>query len=142
MCYSIGLIATAANKRANSHNFKTYIWIRLQFLSFPFTDWAEVFIVYESSMEENNTFREIRECFWRKKIVVTVTELEFVWQTSTVVVFSEVYMRLFYLTRSLIDRCQFFDRYLQKNVSKFVWKPFKPSLSLLKLKYALVKPLP
>ena len=89
MCYSIGLIAIAANKRANSHNFKTYIWIHLQLLSFPFTDWAEVYVVYESSMEENNTFRKIRECFWRKKIVVTVTELEFVWQTSTVVVFQK-----------------------------------------------------
>ena len=31
-----------ANKRANSHNFKTYIWIYLHWLLLSFTDWTEI----------------------------------------------------------------------------------------------------
>ena len=39
---------------------------------------------------------------------------------------------LFFLTHSLIDRCQMLTDTCKDNVSKFVWKPFKSPLSLRK----------
>ena len=40
----------------------------------------------------------------------------------------------FFLTRSLIDRCQIVTDICKNNVSKFIWKPFKSPLSLRKWK--------
>ena len=37
-----------------------------------------------------------------------------------------------FLARSVIDRCQIVTDTCKNNVSKFVWKPFKSSLSLRK----------
>ena len=39
---------------------------------------------------------------------------------------------LFFLTCSLIDRCQFVIDTCKNNVSKFVWKPFKSLYHLRK----------
>ena len=41
---------------------------------------------------------------------------------------------LFFLTHSLIERCQIVTDTCKNNVSKFVWKPFKSPLSLRKWK--------
>ena len=43
-------------------------------------------------------------------------------------------MRFFFLTRSLIYRCQIVTDTCKNDVSKFVWKPFKSPLSLRKWK--------
>ena len=48
--------------------------------------------------------------------------------------FSKVYVRIFFLTRSLIDRCQMVTDTCKNNVSKFVWRPFKSPLSIRKWK--------
>ena len=53
-------------------------------------------------------------------------------QTSSVVF--QMFLRFFFLTRSLIDRCQIVTDTCKNNVSKFVWKPFKSPLSLRKWK--------
>ena len=52
-----------------------------------------------------------------EKIVVTVIELEFVCQTSTIVIFfSKVHRCFFSLTRSLIDGCQIVTDTCKQNV--------------------------
>ena len=48
--------------------------------------------------------------------------------------FFKVARALFFLTRSLIDRCQIVTDTCKNNVSNFVWKPFKLPLSLRKWK--------
>ena len=68
----------------------------------------------ESSMRVNNTFRYIIGCFWRKHCCDSPC------QTSSVVF--------------LIDRCQIVTDTCTNNVSNFVWKPFKSTLSLRKWK--------
>ena len=45
-----------------------------------------------------------------------------------------MFLRFFFLTRSLIDRCQIVTDICKNNVSKLVWKPFKSPLSLRKWK--------
>ena len=77
-------------------------------------------------MRVNNTFRTIIDCFWRKHC------RDSPYQTSSVV-FLSVHT-LFFLTRSLIDRCQIVTDTCTNNVSKFDWKPFKSPLSLRKWK--------
>ena len=51
----------------------------------------------ESSMRVNNTFRYIIDCFWRKH------RRDSPCQTSSVVF--KIFLRFFFLTHSLIDRC-------------------------------------
>ena len=80
----------------------------------------------ESSMRVNNTFRYIIDCFWRKHCRDSPC------QTSSVVF--QIFLRFFFLTRSLIDRCQIVTDTCKNNVSNFVWKPFKSTLSLRKWK--------
>ena len=48
--------------------------------------------------------------------------------------FKSVHTLFFFLTCSLIDRCQMVTDTCKDNVSKFVWKPFKSPLSLRKWK--------
>ena len=48
--------------------------------------------------------------------------------------FKSVHSLFFFLTCSLIDRCQMVTDTCKDNVSKFVWKPFKSPLSLRKWK--------
>ena len=80
-------------------------------------------------MRVNNTFRKIIDCFWRKHCRDSPC------QTSSVVF--QIFLRFFFLTRSLIDRCQIVTDTCKNNVSKFVWKPFKSPLSLRKWKSPL-----
>ena len=77
-------------------------------------------------MRVNNTFRKIIDCFWRKHCRDSPC------QTSSVVF--QIFLRFFFLTRSLIDRCQIVTDTCKNNVSKFVWKPFKSPLSIRKWK--------
>ena len=115
------------NKLSQLQNKK--IWIYLQLLSSQFTSSTEVKLL---------TWIH-RRLEW---IILSVRSLTFFWrnhcrdspcQTSSVV-FSKVYMRFFFLTRSLIDRCQIVTDTCKNNVSKFVRKPFKSPLSLCKWK--------
>ena len=52
---------------------------------------------------------------------------------KVVSLFFKCELRFFFLTRSLIDRCQIVTDTC-KNVSKFVWKPFKSPLPMRKWK--------
>ena len=61
--------------------------------------------------------------------VVTVTEPEFVCQTSTVVLFVFFSMSVFFLTRSLTDRCQIVTDTFKKMLVSF----FESLLSHLSL---------
>ena len=65
--------------------------------------------------------------------------LKFVCKTSAVVVvvvvvigFFFLSVHVFFLARFLIDRCQIVTDICTKNVSNFVWKPFKSPFSLHK----------
>ena len=80
----------------------------------------------ESSMRVNNTFRFITECFWKNHCRDSLC------QTSSVVF--QIFLRFFFLARSLIDKCQIVTESCKNNVSKSVWKPFKSPLSLRKWK--------
>ena len=80
----------------------------------------------ESSMRVNNTFRFITECFWKNRCRDSPC------QTSSVVF--QIFLRFFFLARSLIDKCQIVTDSCKNNVSKSVWKPFKSPLSLRKWK--------
>ena len=82
-------------------------------------------------MEVNNTFCLIIRWF-EEKVVLTVIELEFVYQTRTLVFALQSVQALIFLTRSLIERCQIVTDTCRNNVLKFVWKPFKSPLSLRK----------
>ena len=120
--------AIAANKRANSHNFKIK---KLNLLTITFLDVylmnrGKSSYMNESSMRVNDIFRQIIDCFWRKHCRDSPC------QTSSFVF--QMFLRFFLLTRSLIDRCQIVTDTCKNNVSKFVWKPFKSSLSLRKWK--------
>ena len=120
--------ATAANKRANSHNFKTknLNLLTITFLTVYLMNRGKSWYMNESSMRVNNTFRWITECFWREYCRQSPC------QTSSVVF--QMFLHFFFLTRSLIDRCQIITDNCKNNVSKFVWKPFKSPLSLRKWK--------
>ena len=119
--------AIAANKRANSHNFKIK---KLNLLTFSFLavlmNRGKSSYMNESSMRVNNTFRQTIYCFWRKQCRNSPS------QTSSVVF--QMFLPFFFLMRSLIDRCQIVTDPCKNRVSKFVWKPFKSSLSLRKWK--------
>ena len=108
--------AIAANKRANSHNFKikNLNLLTITFLAVYLMNRGKSSYMNESSMRVNNTFRYIIGCFWRKHCCDSPC------QTSSVVF--------------LIDRCQIVTDTCKNNVSKFVWKPFKSPLSLRKWK--------
>ena len=82
-------------------------------------------------MEMNNTFLQIIRWF-EGKVVLTVIELEFVYQTCSLVFAFKSVQALIFLTRSLIERCQIVTETCKNNVLKFVWKPFKSPLSLRK----------
>ena len=69
----------------------------------------------ESSMRVNNTFRFITECFWKNHCRDSLC------QTSSVVF--QIFLRFFFLARSLIDKCQIVTESCKNNVSKSVWKP-------------------
>ena len=81
----------------------------------------------------NNTFIKILNNF-EEKNVLTVIELELVFQISTVVVVVVFFFQkyFFFLTRSLIDRCQIVTDACKKRVRKFLCKPFESLLSLHK----------
>ena len=72
------------------------------------------------------------------KFTYSYFPLKFACQTSTVVVVVVVIIGLFlsvhvfFLARFLIDRCQIVTDICTKNVSNFVWKPFKSPFSLHK----------
>ena len=53
---------------------------------------------------------------------------------KVVSLFFKCELRFFFLTRSLIDRCQIVTDTCKNNVSKFVWRPFKSPLSIRKWK--------
>ena len=72
-------------------------------------------------MKTLNSFEEMN--------VVTVTEPEFVCQTSTVVFFVFFSMSVFFLTRSLTDRCQIVTDTFKKMLVSF----FESLLSHLSL---------
>ena len=118
--------AIAANKRANSHNFKikSLNLLTITFLAVYLTYRGKSSHMSESSMRVNNTFRQIIVCFWRKHCGPC--------QTSSVVF--QMFLRFLFLTRSLIDRCQIVTDTFKNNVSKFVWRPFKSPSSLRKWK--------
>ena len=120
--------AIAANKRANSHNFKikNLNLLTITFLAVYLMNRGKSSYMNESSMRVNNTFRYIIDCFWRKHCCDSPC------QTSSVVF--QIFLRFFFLTRSLIDRCQIVTDTCKNNVSKFIWKPFKSPLSLHKWK--------
>ena len=52
-----------------------------------------------------------------------------VFEENIVVTVLAKVLQSFFLTRSLIDRCQIVTDTGKNNVSKFVWKPFKSLLS-------------
>ena len=54
-------------RQAYEQTLKTCIWSYLQLFSLPFPDWTDVFL-HQSSIEVNNTFRKITECFLKKKL--------------------------------------------------------------------------
>ena len=60
--------AIAANKRANSHNFKIkkLNLLTITFLAVYLMNRGKSSYMNESSMRVNNTFRYIIDCFWRK----------------------------------------------------------------------------
>ena len=60
--------AIAANKRANSHNFKikNLNLLTITFLAVYLMNRGKSSYMNESSMRVNNTFRYIIDCFWRK----------------------------------------------------------------------------
>ena len=62
---------------------------------------------------------------------MTVNEVEFVLPNQYHCFFQKC-SNFFFLTLSLIDRCQIVTDTCKKYVSKFVWKPFKSPLSLQK----------
>ena len=64
---------------------------------------------------------------FEENIVVTVL-------AKLVPLFFKCSWACFFLTRSLIDRCQIVTDTCKNDVSKFVWKPFKSPLSLRKWK--------
>ena len=96
----------AANKQANSHNFKikNLNLLTITFLAIYLMNRDKSLYLIELSMRVNNTFHQIIDCF------------------SNLLV-------LFFLMRSLIDRCQIVTDTCKNNVSNFVWKPFKSPLS-------------
>ena len=114
--------AIAANKQANSHNFKIkkLNLLTITFLAVYLMNRGKSLYINESSMRVNNTFREIIDCFWRKHCHDSPC------QTSSVIF--QMFLSFLFLTRSLIDRCQIVTDTCKNNVSKFVWKPFKLSL--------------
>ena len=62
--------AIAANKRANSHNFKIEKKLNLltiTFLAVYLMNRGKSSYMNESSMRVNNTSRRIIDCFWRKQ---------------------------------------------------------------------------
>ena len=89
----------AANKWANSHNFKIKKWnsLTITFLAVYLMNRVKPSYMNESSMRANNTFCKIIDCFWRKHCRDSPS------QTSSVVF--QMFLRSFFLTRSLIDRC-------------------------------------
>ena len=117
--------AIAANKRANSHNFKIkkLNLLTITFLAVYLMNRGKSSYMNESSMRVNNTSPKIIECFRRTHCRDSLCKTSFV-------VF-QMFLRFFFLTRSLIDRCQIVTDTCKNNVSKFVWKPFKSPLSLL-----------
>ena len=66
------------------------------------------------------------DLFFKKNIAATVLA------KLVSLFFKSVRALFFFLTRSLIDRCQFVTDTCKNNVSKFVWKPFKSPLSMRK----------
>ena len=72
-------------------------------------------------------------------IILSIRSLNVFEENIVVTVFAELVplifkcsYALFFLTCSLIDRCQIVTDTCKNNVSKFVWKPFKSPLSLHK----------
>ena len=120
--------AIAANKRAKSHNFKlkSLNLLITIFLAVSLMNRGKSSNMNGSSIKVNDTFRQIIDCFWRKLCCHSPC------QTSSVVF--QIFLRFFFLTRSLIDRCQIVTDTCKNNVSKFVKKPFKSPLSLRKWK--------
>ena len=118
--------AIAANKRANSHNFKIkkLNLLTITFLAVYLMNRGKSSYMNESSMRVNNTFRYIIDCFWRKHCHDSPC------QTSSVVF--QMFLCFFLVMHFLIDRCQIVTDTCKNNVSKFIWKPFKSLLSLRK----------
>ena len=106
--------AVVANKRANSHNFKikNLNLLTITFLAVYLMNKGKASYVNESSMRANNTFREIIDYFLRKHCRDRPC------QTSSVVF--QIFLRVFFLTLSLIDRCQIATDICKNNVSNFV----------------------
>ena len=121
--------AIAANKRANSHNFKTKKLnsLTITFLADYLMNKDKSSYLNLSSMRVNNTLRKIVGCFWRKHCGDSPCQTSFVFFLNLHALFS-------FLTPSLIDRCHIVTDTCKNNVSKFVWKPFKSPLSLRKWK--------
>ena len=92
--------AIAANKPANSHNFKIkkLNLLTITFLAVYLMNRGKSLYTNESLMRVN-TFCQIIHCFWRKYCHDSPC------QTSSVVF--QMFLYFFFLpTRSLIDRCQ------------------------------------
>ena len=119
--------AIAANKRANSHNFKikNLNLLTITFLAVYLMNRGKSSHMNESSMRVNNTFRKSTDCFRRKHCRGSPC------QTSSVV-FSKRTCAFFFLTRSLIDKYQIVTDTCKNNVSKFDWKSLKSPLSIRK----------
>ena len=116
----------AAKKQTNSHNFKIKNLNLLNyFLHVYLLNRGKSSYMNESLMRVNNTSCEIIDCYWRKHCRDSLAKL---------VPLFQMFLCFFFLTCSLIDRCQIVTDTCKNNVSRFVWKPFKSPLSLQKWK--------
>ena len=126
--------AIAANKRANSHNFKTknLNLLTITFLADYLMNRGKSSYLNKSSIRVNNTFRKFIDCFWRKHCGDSPCQTSFV-------VFQKCTCAFFFSfpTRSLIDRCQIVTDTCLIMFQSFIWKPFKLPLLLRKWKCSL-----
>ena len=110
--------ALAANKRANSHNFK------IKKIEFTHNYFPRSVLTMNCRWEWIILSVRSLTVFEEKNVVTVPAKLVPLFFKSS----------FFFLTRSLIDRFQIVTDTCKNNVSKFVWKPFKSPLSLRKWK--------
>ena len=104
------------------------IWIYLQLISLPFTYWIEVNLRALINRRWEWITLSVRWLtVFEENIVVTVL-------AKLVPLFFRKCTCAFFLTRSLIDRCQIVTDTCKNNVSNFFWKPFQSPFSLRKWK--------
>ena len=125
--------AIAPNKRANSHNLET----DLNLLTITFHLLTEQSYTSFINSRRKSVILSVRSLtVFKEKIPVTDIELKFVCQTSAfdvvvVVFFFKTCMRFCFLHALYFTGVRLWQIPV-KNVSKFVWKPFKSPFPLRK----------